>query len=513
MKLMSGFHSAFGQAPLSWGQSSRTSFKRGLPREAKPLAAVAAALLGALLVGMYSTHLSTRMPLAIVAAGGLFWLVAKRPRWGVVFLLALTSTLVLPEYFTRWMSDNLAYEMYLLVLLMLLVRALAIKSRPGVFERIVSSPVAIALITFMALVLAKSLVVLIESRFSKHSFSSIFLVDRPLLLYLLFIPALLFFESVRSQRWLVGAMLVLGAVTAGVGLLSLILHNSYLGQFMSAQSLQTDTPDVSSLVERLRPPGDALMLFGFWIGIINLVIRPWAWKQVAVFVPLTLLMLTGVILEFNRSYIVPMAGLLLLAVFINRKNVRMKLLAVGAVAAVILLLFASATGTLDKYVNAAVVRYGTTFSSSSLDAQSLVSRQIEDGYAWTAISGSPAFGIPIDELYRPAVPNMMNNLRWYIHDAYIWFWTYFGLAGLAAFVAVLGASLLRVLMNWSKIGDPLLQATVLGIGFALVTLVAADFFAPKFYEFQSVPVVALAVGLVEAIIQAQKRDAGKAVGK
>ena len=511
MRFSPEFRFPFTQAPLGPGPGNGASFRRGIPREARPLAAIAAAFVAALLIGKYSTQLTTKEPLVIVAAGALFWLVAKRPRWGVVLFLAMTSTLIIPDFFERWTSENMAYGMYLFILLLLIVRAFTFEGGKA-FERLAASPVAITMAVFIALIVAKSVEVMVASGLNRHTISSVLLIDRSLLLYLVFIPVLLMFGSVRSQRRLAGAILALGGTTVFVALLSLVLHNSLLHQFMAAQSLQSDTPGVSALVERLRPPGDAFMLFGFWIGIMNLAIRPWTKKRVALFVPLTLLMLTGVLLEFNRSYIVPMLGLLLVAALINRKNVRMKLLAVAAGAAILLVLFAAATGTLDKYVSAIALRYGTTFSSNSLDAQSLLSRQVEDGYAWKAIESSPVFGIGLDQLYRPPVPKMLDNLRWYIHDSFIWFWTYFGLTGLAAFAAMLAAGLLRGVTNWKKIRDPLLQATVLGLVFALITLVAADFYAPKFYEFQTVPVVALAVGLIEAIIYAQKRDGGRDLG-
>jgi len=257
---------------------------------------------------------------------------------------------------------------------------------------------------------------------------------------------------------------------------------------------------VDPFVQRLRPPGGAMVLACFWMGLMNLILRPWSRRRLAVFLPLTLLMLAGVMLEFNRSYLVPIAVLLMLALFINRKNVRMKLLAVLAITAAVVVLFSSATGTLGKYISAAVTRYGSTFSSEAMEAQSQTSREIEINYAWIAIRSAPAFGIGLDELYRPHVPGMLDNLRWYIHNAYIWFWTYFGLAGLAAFVAVLMAVLLRGIFNWAEIKDPFLQASLVGMIFTIVTLAAADLVAPKFYDYVTVPVLAVMIGLVEAII-------------
>ncbi len=507
MRLASQIRDSFDFSSIGWSSSagSEAAFGKRFPRGV--LVAVSIfVLITTALIGLISPSLGFKTPMELLLVIVLFFLVVKRPEWGLVFFLILTSTLFVPEYFGKWSSDNTVYLAYEMVLILLVGRALLVRREPTVTQTITASPAAIALIAFASIVVAKSLVFPIQERFTSHSIFTAFFFDRSLSLYLLFIPVLIFFNSVKRQRWMVRAFLALGAIVSTAAIFTALFpRNSILGPLIASQSLQSDSPTVALLVQRVRPPGGALDLACFWVGLMNLLLRPWNRKRLALYVPLTLVTLAGVLLEFNRSYFIPIAVLAVLVMLLNRKNVRLKLISLFVVVTVAVLLFATATGTLQKYVGAIITRYGSTFSSQTESTQSLSERDIEDNFAWAAIRSSPAFGISLNDLYRPPVVGMSNDLRWYDHDAYAWIWIYFGMIGLAAFIAALAAVLLRGLFNWGKIRDPFLQAALVGMMLALVTLAVADYVNPKFYEYQTVPVIALMMGLIEAIIIRHKQ--------
>jgi hypothetical protein len=136
----------------------------------------------------------------------------------------------MPEFFAPWIDSNLVYLLYEFLLITLVGRSLLAGGTPGVFQRLYRSPVAISLTVFAAIVAAKSLVILIDSRFAHSTINSVYLFDCSLSFYLLFVPVLIYFNEVRWQRWLVRVMFVLaGIVVTGVILQVAFPHNQLLG--------------------------------------------------------------------------------------------------------------------------------------------------------------------------------------------------------------------------------------------------------------------------------------------
>ena len=481
----------------------------------RPLAVgSAAAFLLALFIGFLSSHFSFPVLLVTIFGSALAWAIVKWPRFGLVAIVAFMSTIVVPEFFAYQVEPKMIYYAQEIVLLLILIGSLVYWARNHegvtIFQRLYLTPESIAVTIFFGVLLIKSLTIMIERHFAISSMNQMYNFNRGLTFYLLFIPVLLILDSQKRLRWMVKVLFVLGTIVMIRVLLELLFPHWSIWTYISvSEPLAVETPLVDLAVQRLRAPGGTLELMCFWTGMMSIVLQPWTWKRLAFYVPFTLAMLTGMILEFNRSYILPMAGLLVLTALLNRKYVRAKLLSVLAVAAIAVLILMAVTGTMQKYIEASVLRYGSALSSQSLESQSVTSREIEQTYAFEAISKSPAFGIGLDELYRPPVPGMLDNLRWYIHDAYLWFWTYFGFVGLAAFLSVIALSILRSLTYWKRVKDPLLQSALLGSAFSLATLLAANFAAPKFYDLAVVPVVAVLLGMSEAIIIWERsRDRG-----
>ncbi|MBE3066644.1 MAG: O-antigen ligase family protein [Chloroflexi bacterium] len=498
---------------VSNGNGTVLSEDGRLNREPPAMMALAfgVVLLLAVAIGYVAANKSLITVIAIPAIAGVTYMTFKSPRAGLVLLLIFTSTLIAPEFLFALNPKNVynAYEgMLIMVIVSSMMAAARLRQRQGLFERFYSSPVAIALTVFAVVVLIKALTLIIESRFAPGTISQMNTFNRSLSLYLLFIPALLLFDTPKKQRWLVMVFFALGGVVLTRVMLELMFPSWSLFQMFSvAQPLADETPTVDMSVLRLRAPGGTFMLVCFWIGLMNIALRSWSVRRLALYIPVTLMMLVGILLEFNRSYVIPMMVLFVVALFLNRERVRAKLLTMVIFVLLVAVILLFTTTLLNSYVDAGFVRYGSTFSSESLESQSVLGREIEQQYAWVAIQRAPLFGIALDEFYRPPVPEMLDNLRWYIHNSYIWIWTYFGLVGLASFLFVLAAAILRSFLNWQRIRDPFLQTVVLGFAFSLVTLMSANIVAPKFYDFAAVPVVALMLGLMEAIIISSRQEA------
>lgn len=466
-------------------------------------------------IGYLTSSFDYKRLVMLVAAFAVTWFVVKWPQWGLVLLLSFTSTVTAPEFFAAAVTPNTVY--YALEGLLLLVVAASILAsgrtrkvgEPGVFQRLYASPQAVAIILFLSIVLIKAMVVIIEKRFGGGSLGQMYAFNRGLSFYILFIPVLLLMNTEARQRWMVTVLFVFASLIMIRVLLELLFPEWQVFKLVSvAQPLADDTPTVDLSVQRLRAPGGTIVLACFWIGLMNIILRPWNRRLLAIYIPLTLVMLVGILLEFNRSYVIPMMVLIVLALFLNKKMVRIKLLATVSIALLGLVLVFAATGQLGNYYDAVMVRYGSAFSSQAMESQSIVSREIEQSYAWQAIRKSPLLGIGLDELYRPPIPGMLDNLRFYIHNSYIWLWTYYGILGLAAFLGMIAVAMLRSIFYWKHIRNPLLQASLLGFAFSLATLLAANIAAPKFYDFATVPVVALMLGMTESISLASRSKKG-----
>ncbi|MHB8859005.1 MAG: O-antigen ligase family protein [Thermoleophilia bacterium] len=500
-----------GPAPWARGVFSRSVFsQRGMWG---PLAlAIGAALILPVLIGYIVPKYGFSTVLVLVVGIPFSWSIARWPAWGLLAIIAFMSTILAPEFLAYVVNPNSIYYYQEAMLFLILAGSLIYWSRNhegvGIFERLYMTPQSVAVTIFFSVIVIKALTIIVEKHFALGTISAMYNFNRAITFYLLFIPVLLILDTRKKLRWMVGVIFVLGSITMLRVLLELLFPQWTIWTDISfSEPLALETPMVDLAVQRLRAPGGTVELLCFWTGMMSIILQSWTWRRLAFYIPFTLLMLTGMVLEFNRSYILPMAGLLLLTALLNRKYVRAKLISVLVVAVVAVAVLTLVTGAMQKYVEAAVVRYGSALSSQSLESQSLYGRNVETDYALQAISGSPVFGIGLDEFYRPPVPNMLDNLRWYIHNSYLWFWVYFGGIGLLAFLAVIGTSIIRSIIYWKRIADPLLSSALLGSGFTLATLVAANIAAPKFYDYATVPVVALMVGLIEAIILWERQRA------
>jgi len=499
----------FSRASLAGGSASGGNLSRRTITS-PVLSTAMAALVLAIFSGYLTASFPSKMIVMMLGASALVWALVRWPHWGLVLILAIMSTVAMPEFFF-WLADIKAIYWGTEGLMLLIIASSMIywdRNHPeaGTFQRLFSSPQSIAIAIFLGVILIKAMALIIERRFAASSVSQMYTFSRSLTFYLLFIPVMLLLDNGRRQRWMVAVLYVFGSLVLVRVLMELFFPDLSIFAYISlSQPLSADTPNVDLAVQRLRTPGGTIALACFWIGMMNIILRQWTWRRLVFYIPFTVAMLTVMLLEFNRSYIIPMAGLLVLSALLGRKKVRIKLMTIMAVTALALFVTVTFTGSLQSYLDAVASRYGSAFTSQSLEAQSITSRQIEQNYAWQEIRGAIFFGIGLDELYRPPVPGMKDNLRWYIHNSYIWFWTYFGLVGLLAFLGMIFTGIVRCFTNWKRISDSLLQTALLGCGFSLVTLLAANIAAPKFYDYAVVPVVAVMLGMIEVIILRQRR--------
>ncbi|RJQ47067.1 MAG: O-antigen ligase domain-containing protein [Gaiellales bacterium] len=430
------------------------------------------------------------------------------PRVALFVFLLYTSSILAPEHFYYYVDPNFVYwgaELFLLVLVAGAIRQ-RVREAPGAFHDYFTSPVAVSLTVLGSVISIKSIVFLVEMGFPQWAFSHVYTFNRSLGFFALFVPVFLLFNNSRRQRLFFYGLYGIGVFVALRVLLEAVMPDLAIFEWIGLrQALAVEFPSVDPTVLRLRAPGGSIVQICFWLGMMNLVLRPWSVRRLALLVPVTLLMLTVILLEFNRSYVIPILGLMVVAMLLNQRGVRLKLAGLLGMIGVGLVLFSIATGTTGSYVDAISERYSSAFAEETFTSLSLSSRNVENDYAWQSIRREPVFGIGIAELYRPPIPGMLDNLRWYIHNAYLWYWVYFGFIGLAALLIAVAVAVVRGFFSWRQVSDPFLQAGLLALVFTLLTLSAASFYAPRFYEYGTVPVIAVTIGMIEAIVAASRR--------
>lgn len=440
----------------------------------------------------------------------------RRPQVATFVFIVYSSTIISPEYFAYFIDVNLIYWGAELFLLLIVVGAIVqrVRQGSGAFHDFTKSPVAVSLALLGSVITAKSFVFLVESRFPVWAFSHVYTFNRSLGFLALFIPVYLLFNTEKRQRLFLTVIMVFGSIIVIRVILEAVFPQLWIFDWIGLrETLASEFPSVDVDILRLRAQGGSLVQVCFWMGLMNMILRPLDFKRLAIFLPLTILMLTGILLEFNRSYVIPMIGLMGVALLLNRPAVRAKIAMLLMLFAFLIVGLSLVTGVVGEYLTAFGERYSSAFTEETFETQSLNSRKIENTYAWESIRKEPVFGIGIEEYYRPPVPGMLDNLRWYIHNGYIWYWVYYGFLGLAALVAAVAVAVFRGFTGWQKVKDPFLQSGVLALTFTMMTLAIANFYAPRFYEYGTVPVVALIVGMIEAIVVRNRKTMELAGGE
>jgi len=128
-------------------------------------------------------------------------------------------------------------------------------------------------------------------------------------------------------------------------------------------------------------------------------------------------------------------------------------------------------------------------------------RIIENGYAIESIKNSPLLGIGLRNDYRPNLFGPDDDLEYYVHNVYLWIMTDMGIPGLLAFMVFFTGFIIRAARNVGKIRDNFLKAAMTGFMLTGIGMLLISFFSPLFMEWNSIVVIAIIIGLTEAIIR------------
>jgi O-antigen ligase len=190
----------------------------------------------------------------------------------------------------------------------------------------------------------------------------------------------------------------------------------------------------------------------------------------------TPVVLASFVLGQRRSFWLAAAFALILVVLIasRRTNRRLLLPAVGLT--VVIVYLAAATGVTGPVQGTLVTR------ATSLNPTSVTTNK-EDRYrlaelhnVWPAIARQPleglGIGVPWPE--RSPLPFEFQDNHYFTHYAVLYWWMTCGLIGLAAYLLLMGTTIVAGARLWWRAREPLERLTALSLGLGTVGLVIVE---------------------------------------
>jgi O-antigen ligase len=125
-------------------------------------------------------------------------------------------------------------------------------------------------------------------------------------------------------------------------------------------------------------------------------------------------------------------------------------------------------------------------------------RQVENRYAMSIVRAHPIAGIGFAVDYRPSIYGPEDNLQRFIHNGYLFILIKTGGLGMAAFLWLSLAFVIRGLRSLRGIEDPFCRAVVIGSITAYTGIAFANSVAPYFIQDWGVATLGLMMGIGEA---------------
>jgi O-antigen ligase len=220
----------------------------------------------------------------------------------------------------------------------------------------------------------------------------------------------------------------------------------------------------------------------------------------------------GIILTYNRSYWVAAILGVMILLLITATEGKIRLVALLAVVLIfggsILAMFGGTEGKLGSTVDAVSTRFTSLFAGAELQQSAPVDdRRIENGYAVAQIERHPLLGIGLGNEYRPKIYGEDDKLTYYVHNAYLFLLIDTGIIGFLFYFWFYILFLIRAAKNWKGISDNFLKSVVVGFMISGIAILIMALVIPVFMEWFSIVVIAGMIGLTEALIRINEREA------
>lgn len=468
-----------------------------------PIQVVLAGLVGIGLGGLV-VFLEQSWLLLVIGAIIFVMITIRRPVWGILAVLLVLTT-VIPESriplinvgpLRVLVSDLVVVFLFaLIVLRMMLV--------PGVtWQR---TALDLPLLGFLIVAVGTTVWSLMNGRVM---FQFAIPEIRIIFYYLLFYITTNLVRSTRDiefviegMNWLAGLVALLMVLQFAVGRTIPILEGRI--EVLSEQA--------GSITRITDTPGEGLITVMVIINLIRLITGKVRMKGL-VFIGLLALQMIALIMTFNRTHWLMVFAAVLLTLFVTEWKERDKFVYWGVVLVLFIIVIVgialiNPSSDFGHFVMTSLQRGLTMFQLDSYQQttqSTLRWRDFEYQYGFMQVARHPVIGMGLGAIYRPNLfvidhPNFFGQV--YTHNAHLWLAMKTGLLGYGLFMLFILRFILRGFLGWKKIEDPSQHVLLLAITCVMLTVVIGANIHPFFMTLFWSPLIAVLLGLGEAIIR------------
>ncbi len=229
------------------------------------------------------------------------------------------------------------------------------------------------------------------------------------------------------------------------------------------------------------------------------------------------LILMATVITFTRSLwlgiLVGIAGFIIVARS-QRKKFVLLLLVVGIIASLFISVGRVYVPRIGVIADGFISRFQTLGDTDKLLNDSSTSwRLMENEYAIAKFKEYPVLGIGPGAIYRPPSPlKILDNLRAYIHNAYLYLLIDLGLIGFVPFLWLSIVYIVRGIQYGRTLRDPILRGLVISFAVSYLAIMLVNITSPWYLLISGASVIGIMFGVSEVAIRlGQQSKASNAV--
>jgi O-antigen ligase len=464
---------------------------------------------------MAMTFTSPELVSAALAAAVLMFLILRMPEVGIMAVIVLTSTFFDSEA-NLGLSLGFGHIYLTDILLFVMLGWIGVRWLMDRGRKLVRTPLDIPLLAFVGIASLSTAIAIFRSSLTiQQSLGEV----RSIVNYLFFFVVTQLIRSEKQVKNAVTGLLALAALVAMAMIVQYTLGPSARVLPGRVETLWTEGTTYAG-VTRIIPPGYSLIFVAFVFLSVSLGHGAGERLKARFFIPWLLTGL-GVVLTFKRHLWAAALVLFLLILYLGRKIELNKIIrwALATLAVLALGVFAGISITGSK---------GTNFLSSSVSRlKSLTSpetylapsgslrwRDFEYAFAAPQIMAHPVLGLGLGAHYRPFIPHRDHpgfDGRGFIHNSHVWLMVKTGLLGYLAMVGLMTLFVYRGFRNWRTLPTPRARTIVLGFTLAYTGMLIGSVVEPMLIEWHWTTLIAVMMGLNEAVLASAKPQAGLSV--
>jgi len=459
-----------------------------------------------LLAGLINLLLPTGGVFVALVAIVLLWGIAKHPEFGVLAIVAYTSTILNEEtvpIINLGSVSLLPADVLLGILLLLLTWRLIRVGQPH--------PRATPLDLAILLLVAVSILSTIWAVWSGGTdFHSGIRKLRPMIYYLLYFPVvyLITHEAARKRLW--AGLLFLALLTSVAAMIQAVTGPAVPIIPGRVESLYTAGQNFDGIA-RVIPPGEPLIFL--FLVLVGLALAEGRGTADALGkLAITGLLAGALVLTYRRMLWGAVAMALILAWLVMNREYRRRmmqraLLGLALVGLVLVSLWILAPkSSLTKVIDASASRALSlidqrTYQRGDRDQATLEQRAVELEYALPRLFPPSLLGIGLGSTYRPCLPMDKSECQgtYYIHNGPVALLLNLGILGAGTLLWIWGQAILRGLRHWQGVERQKGRIILLGCTLALGVLLPASLLEPYFQLWNWVTIVAIMLGTIMSI--------------